>query len=207
MEQEQKIAAPFSYAGFFARAAARVVDATLILAVLSLVFMTDRLGAAAGLWPGFGADGELTVKIILLNMARILFFITFPIFYYVYLHGESGQTFGKMAMGIKAVNEDGTPLGYQKAFFRQLGYFLCDMTLKIGYVFAAFDPQKQGLHDKLCKTIVILADDEYPEGPGPGLKAMEENSSDAEAETAQASDFGLFDFPHRKHHQLRRDTD
>jgi len=209
MEQEQKIAAAsFSYAGFFTRAAARVVDTTLIFAILSLVYIADRLGAQAGMWPGFSSDDGLTVKILLLNVARILFFLTFPIFYYIYLHGESGQTFGKMAMGIKAVNEDGTPLGYQRAFFRQLGYFLCDMTLKIGYVWAAFDSRKQGLHDKVCGTVVILADDEFPQEERPVRKVDEENPlADTDVETAQAADLGLFDYPPRTHNQQRRSTD
>jgi uncharacterized RDD family membrane protein YckC len=69
-----------------------------------------------------------------------------------------GQTFGKMALKIKVVNEDGTPLDYRKAFLRWLGYFLCDLTFYIGYLWAAFDPHKQGLHDKVCKTVVIRTD-------------------------------------------------
>ena len=70
-------------------------------------------------------------------------------------HGAFGQTFGKMALRIKVVNEDGSPLDYRKAFLRWLGYFLCDLTLDLGYLWAAFDLRKQGLHDKVCKTIVV----------------------------------------------------
>jgi len=38
------------------------------------------------------------------------------------------------------------------------GYFLCDLTFYIGYLSAAFDPRKQGLHDKVCKTVVVRTD-------------------------------------------------
>jgi uncharacterized RDD family membrane protein YckC len=60
-----------------------------------------------------------------------------------------------MAVRIRVVNEDGSRLGYRRAFLRWLGYLLCDLTLDLGYLWAAFDPRKQGLHDKVCRTIVV----------------------------------------------------
>ena len=152
------------YAGFWSRAAARVIDLLIIIAVFNLIYLADRLGADAGLWSGMGldegnAEGE---RFSTINVFRMLFYLSFPVFYYVYLHGTCGQTFGKMAMKIKVVNEDGTPLDYRKAFLRWLGYFLCDLTFYVGYVWAAFDHRKQGLHDKVCKTLVVRTDAPFP---------------------------------------------
>jgi uncharacterized RDD family membrane protein YckC len=114
------------------------------------------MGAEAGLWAPSGlGDGILGDRLSVENIARGVFLLLFPVFYYVFLHGAYGQTFGKMVLRIQVRNEDGTPLDYRKAFLRWLGYFLCDLTLDLGYLWAAFDPRKQGLHDKLCKTIVI----------------------------------------------------
>ena len=148
------------FAGFWSRAAARIIDLVLIIAAFNLIYLVDRLGADAGFWAGMGLGaGEAAgAGFSMANVLRGLFFITFPVFYYVYLHGTYGQTFGKMALKIKVVNEDGTPLDYSKAFLRWLGYFLCDLTFYIGYLWAAFDPRKQGLHDKVCKTLVIRTD-------------------------------------------------
>ena len=144
------------YAGFWIRAAARVIDLILLLAAFNLFFLLDRMGADAGLWAPSGlGDGILGDRFSLENIARGVFLLGFPVFYYVFLHGAYGQTFGKMALRIQVLNEDGTPLDYRKAFLRWLGYFLCDLTLDLGYLWAAFDPRKQGLHDKLCKTIVV----------------------------------------------------
>ncbi|MBP2685981.1 MAG: hypothetical protein H6Q81_886 [Deltaproteobacteria bacterium] len=150
----------YHYAGFWSRAAARIIDLLIIIAVFNLIYLVDQLGADAGLWTGMGLgegspDG---VGFSMANVLRGLFFLTFPVFYYVYLHGKYGQTFGKMALKIKVLNEDGTPLDYRKAFLRWLGYFLCDLTFYIGYLWAGFDPRKQGLHDKVCKTIVVRTD-------------------------------------------------
>jgi uncharacterized RDD family membrane protein YckC len=144
------------YAGFWIRAAARVIDLILLLAAFNLFFLLDRMGAEAGLWAPSGlSEGILGDRFSVENIARGIFLLGFPVFYYVFLHGAYGQTFGKMALRIQVRNEDGTPLDYRKAFLRWLGYFLCDLTLDLGYLWAAFDLRKQGLHDKLCKTIVI----------------------------------------------------
>ncbi|MGB3399999.1 MAG: RDD family protein [Candidatus Deferrimicrobiaceae bacterium] len=144
------------YAGFWIRLVARVIDLILLLAAFNLFILGDRMGADAGLWAPTGLDNgigfdQLSVE----NLTRGVFFLLFPVFYYVYLHGAYGQTFGKMALRIKVLNEDGSSLTYRKAFLRWLGYFLCDLTLNIGYIWAAFDMRKQGLHDKVCRTIVV----------------------------------------------------
>jgi uncharacterized RDD family membrane protein YckC len=152
------------YAGFWSRAAARVIDLLIIIAAFNLIYLADRLGADAGLWKGMGlSEVSLTgAGLSMANVLRGLFFLAFPVFYYVHLHATYGQTFGKMAMKIKVVNEDGTPLDYRKAFLRWLGYFLCDLTFYVGYLWAAFDHRKQGLHDKVCRTVVVRIDVPYP---------------------------------------------
>ena len=146
------------YAGFWIRLFARAIDLILILATFNLFYMVDQMGADAGLWAPSGFDNVFDFgfdRLTAENVLRVAFFVLFPVFYYVYLHGAYGQTFGKMALRIKVLNEDGTPLDYRRAFLRWLGYFLCDLTLNIGYLWAAFDPRKQGLHDKVCRTIVV----------------------------------------------------
>jgi len=152
------------YAGFWSRAAARIIDLVVIIATFNLIYLLDRLGADAGLWTGMrlGEENPTGAGFSMVNVLRGLFFLTFPVFYYVYLHAVYGQTFGKMALKIKVVNEDGTPLDTRKSFLRWLGYFLCDLTFYIGYLWAAFDPRKQGLHDKVCKTVVVRTDVPFP---------------------------------------------
>ena len=158
----------FRYAGFWIRAAARVVDLVLILAAFNLFWLGDRYGADAGWWsPSFLSDegSPSDAGFSMANVLRGVFFFGFPVFYYVFLHGAYGQTFGKMAMKIRVLDADGSPVTYRKAFLRYLGYFLCDLTLDIGYVWAAFDPRKQGLHDKACRTIVV-----HEEAPRPAAR-------------------------------------
>jgi uncharacterized RDD family membrane protein YckC len=150
----------YAYAGFWVRAAARVVDFLVILGIYNLFYLVDRLGATAGLWPLSPIEDiyAVTDVVSMENFVRAAFFFGFPVFYYVYLHGAYGQTFGKMAFRIKVINEDGSPLDYRGAFLRWLGYFLCVFTLYLGYVWVAFDKRKQGLHDRVCGTLVVRTD-------------------------------------------------
>lgn len=177
------------YAGFWSRAAARVIDLLIIIAVFNLIYLADRLGADAGLWSntGLGEDDAAGERFSMANLLRGLFFLCFPVFYYVYLHGTYGQTFGKMAMRIRVVNEDGTPLDHRKSFLRWLGYFLCDVTFYVGYLWAAFDHRKQGLHDKVCKTLVVRTDMPYtfpsPAGPEAPAGAAKDDPASLDTRT------------------------
>ena len=147
------------YAGFWIRLVARVIDLVLILAAFRLFLLLDRMGAEAGLWKPTGfPDGIGFGRFSPDDAVRAVFFLCFPVFYYVFLHGAYGQTFGKMAVRIRVLSEDGSRIDYRRAFLRWLGYLLCDLTLDIGYLWAAFDPRKQGLHDKVCRTIVVHDD-------------------------------------------------
>lgn len=139
---------------------ARVIDFLVILGIYNVFYLVDKFGASAGLWAPSPVEdlSALTGRLSLENIVRGAFFFGFPVFYYVYLHGSCGQTFGKMAFRIKVINEDGSPLNYRWAFLRWLGYFLCDVTFFLGYLWVAFDKRKQGLHDRVCRTIVVRAD-------------------------------------------------
>ncbi len=75
--------------------------------------------------------------------------------YYVGLHGYFGATLGKMVVGAKVVNADGTKLGYGKAFLRMLASILSGLLLGIGYLMVAFREDKRGLHDLMVGTRVI----------------------------------------------------
>ena len=146
----------YPYAGFWVRAAARIVDILVIVGIYNIFYLVDRFGSSAGIWSPSGFEDISTIGCFSPeNVVRGIFFLGFPVFYYVYLHGSCGQTFGKMALKIRVINEDGSPLNYRRAFLRWLGYFLCVFTLYIGYIWAAFDSRKQGLHDRICRTLVV----------------------------------------------------
>ena len=80
------------------------------------------------------------------------------IIYYAKLEGGSGQTLGKMALGIKVVDATtggsiGTGRGVGRYFARIISGFVC----LLGYLWMLWDPQKQTWHDKMTTSYVVKA--------------------------------------------------
>lgn len=75
--------------------------------------------------------------------------------YYIIMNGARGQTLGKMALGIRIVKSDGSPIGYGTSVGRYFAQFLSSLILGIGYLMPLWTERKQSLHDIICDTIVI----------------------------------------------------
>ncbi len=76
--------------------------------------------------------------------------------YSYYFWTTSGQTPGKMAMGLKVVNaENGALLEPSAALLRYVGYFVSGIALGLGYLWVLWDPKHDAWHDKIAKTKVI----------------------------------------------------
>ncbi len=117
-----------------------------------------------GFWVRFAAyiidDIVISVVTFALSFSAIGVFVSILInfLYYWLFTGLKGQTLGKMALGIKVVDENGNIPGLGKAAMREIvGKFVCILTLGIGYLMIAWDKKKQGLHDKIAETYVIRA--------------------------------------------------
>ena len=142
-------AAPLAYAGFWVRFCAVFVDGLLMfpLNILIALMCGKSLGAAIGYNPS-GTFGAQDVLVIALQLLAGISYETFFI-------GRFAATPGKMALGLRVINADGSPVSYLKAFARYFGKLLSAFTCLIGYIIAAFDGQKRALHDHLCATRVV----------------------------------------------------
>lgn len=78
-------------------------------------------------------------------------------FCYFWSSYGKGQTFGMRALNIKVVKTDGSQLDLIGAFIRYVGLIISIACLFIGVIWAAFDGQKQGWHDKIAGTYVVKA--------------------------------------------------
>ena len=79
--------------------------------------------------------------------------------YYVYFWSSygKGQTLGSRALNIRVVKTDGSYLDLVGAFLRYVGLIISCIAIFIGVIWAAFDAQKQGWHDKIAGTYVVKA--------------------------------------------------
>ena len=63
-----------------------------------------------------------------------------------------------MLLGMKVVSVDGKPLTIKQVILRLVGYIVSAMAIGIGFIWIAFDAQKQGWADKIAKTYVVKND-------------------------------------------------
>ncbi|MBN1679156.1 MAG: RDD family protein [Anaerolineae bacterium] len=70
---------------------------------------------------------------------------------------NNGQTPAKSFMGIRVVKTDGSALSDADAIIRYIGYYINTILLMLGWIWAIFDGNNQGLHDKLARTYVVRA--------------------------------------------------
>lgn len=140
-----------SFAGFFTRLAAYLVDWTLA-GLLSL------LGGwmFGGILRSLGADTSAYVlfNITAVQIFRYLLFTA----YFVVLTALTGCTAGKRLLRIRVVRADGEKIGWWTALYREtIGRYLTSL-LCIGYFVLAFDGRHRGFHDMLCDTRVVFAE-------------------------------------------------
>jgi uncharacterized RDD family membrane protein YckC len=119
----------------------------------------------AGFWIRLGA-GVIDLLILGFIDGFIAYFFPAPIIWVTnglvisvaYLLGFwawRGQTPGKMAVGVKIIRTDSSPIKWQCVLYRFLGYIVSVVTLFIGFIWVAFDSRKQGIHDKIADTYVV----------------------------------------------------
>lgn len=110
----------------------------------------------------------------LVNISTIPFVLhklTFFLIVFVFWNLMS-TTPGKLLMGCHIVDaETLQPVSRKQALIRLAGYFVSALPLYLGFVWAALDKRKQGLHDKLAKTLVLYHSDNYASKPIEELKS------------------------------------
>ena len=132
-------AATTEKAGFGTRFLAVLID------LIGLGIVSGLLVAITGGDPsGRGANGLQTL-------------IGVAYFCYFWSAAGKGQTPGMRALNIRVVKTDGSQLDYVGAFIRYIGLVISIACLFIGVIWAAFDGQKQGWHDKIAGTYVVKA--------------------------------------------------
>ena len=117
--------------GFWIRLAAAIIDGVVIsLASFAIFRFTSSL---------LGSPGILIIWL-----------------YYCLFTGLKGQTLGKMALGIKVVDEQGNIPGLARAALREVpGKIVSFVAFCLGFLWIIWDERKQGWHDKIARTCVV----------------------------------------------------
>jgi uncharacterized RDD family membrane protein YckC len=148
----------YTYASFGRRAIAFLID---IVPFIGLVFgLYYRFTNFNTVWYAFQADvtnpniqGQLDYYSTQINLISMLLWILYSSFMESFSVYQG--TFGKYLMDIRVTDTNGERLSLKQALFRNIGKFLSEIILYIGFLWCLFDKRKQTLHDKIAGTVVI----------------------------------------------------
>jgi uncharacterized RDD family membrane protein YckC len=119
------------YAGFWRRLGAWFVD-FLILIIPAILL--SRIGGAGSL----------------------LVFLGEWVYFAYQESSEAQATFGKRALGIIVTDEAGNRISFGRATGRYFAKIISALIILIGFIMIAFTRKKQGLHDMIAGTLVVM---------------------------------------------------
>ncbi len=120
-----------TYAGFWVRAGAFVIDWVFLVVVLAVLALVSSVGV------GFGLVIPWIYEALMLS-------------------SEKQATLGKIAMGVVVTDTAGGRLTFGRATGRHFAKYLSSLLFGIGFIMAAFTERKQALHDLLAQTLAVV---------------------------------------------------
>jgi len=141
------VAGAMDYAGFWIRFGAFVIDTFILGMINLLIFIPMSI-----LMPFSFENPTIFTSFFPLLM---LLQYAIPAVYDSWFVGKYQATPGKMACKLKIVVADGSRVSYLRSLGRHFAKWISAMIILIGFIMAAFDDQKQSLHDRICETRVI----------------------------------------------------
>ena len=152
-----------AYASIGKRILAHIIDGFIIGlgAIPGVIVMMIGGGLAASTADSRGQLSDQAAAgafgIIFFGYALLFLGIIALWIYNCYLLGRDGATIGKRLMRIKVLDAQGQPLGFGKAFLRELVKQALGGACFILLLWPLWDEQKQGLQDKIFGTHVFDA--------------------------------------------------
>ena len=125
-----------------------IVSVITIVVLIVLGIVVGLLARVTGSALDLSEGGPLTWLTYLLS-------VVISVGYFVYYWGM-GSTRAMRLFRLAVVDaQTGQPIGFGRAAFRYVGYIISIIPCYLGLIWAAFDPKKQGWHDKIAGSIVI----------------------------------------------------
>jgi uncharacterized RDD family membrane protein YckC len=160
---QQGPAPGIAYAGFWIRFLASFIDGIIVGVPLVIVFVIvegSTISAYVNCVNIAAQSGALATTCSTFYFGSFayweLIWLGVELLYFVILWSQLGGTFGQRLLGLHVVDAaTGQNIGIGRALGRFVGYVISTIALDIGLIWAAFDPRKQGWHDKIASTFVV----------------------------------------------------
>ncbi len=144
-------------AGFWRRLPAFLIDIILLQILKEIILspLKSNLGIDETSFASIEEIIQDFESFIIYGLFSMTVYIIISGFYFTLFYGSTGQSIGKKIMGLKVIPAAGGAMTYKKAFVRYIGYLISEIPLFLGFIWIAFDKEKQGWHDKIAKTYVV----------------------------------------------------
>ncbi len=142
-----------TYAGFWLRLVAYVIDSFLLGIVLGNLLLRPLMGRPGGIpadnpWILFtDTSPRITALLLLFLMANWVYFSLME-------SSPWRATLGKKVLGLEVTDLAGNRISFARASGRFFAKILSSMTFLVGFVMAGFTEKKQALHDMLASCLV-----------------------------------------------------
>ena len=150
---------PEAFGGFWIRLVALLLDWLILFIPLSLI--------TSGIYLAFGyppmAQFDFTTATLrsqdlqyqMANNVSTLVSILVNWMYFALMHANKGATLGKLALGLRVVDQSGMHVGFGRATGRYFATLLSACLCLVGFIIAGFHAQKRSLHDLIAGTWVV----------------------------------------------------
>jgi uncharacterized RDD family membrane protein YckC len=132
----------YTYAGFWIRVGASFLDG-ILLSIINAIISYAFLG-------GLGNPSTIAIYYIISLVIGVAY-------HCVMESSEKQATLGKMAVGIKVGDVNGSRISFGQALARYFSKIISALILFIGFMMVGWDDKKQGLHDKIANTFVYYS--------------------------------------------------
>ncbi len=129
-----------------------------IVVAIPTLMLIGATGISANLETALTAQDEALVSAAMsqfqsdLLVLNLLMSAIYNVFFMTYFNG---QTLGKIMLGLRVVKKNGRRISWLDALLRNVfGYTISGIFL-LGYIWAVFDRENQGWHDKMAGTVVV----------------------------------------------------
>jgi len=163
LRQPQASVATLSYAGFWKRVLAYLIDAFVLYFPFSLLEIPFGMHSAyTALAQKISADTDPHTVLLAYQQFYVEqwpYFLTTLVLgwlYFAFCESSSWQaTVGKLALGMRVTDLNGARISFGRALGRYGGKFISGMIFCVGFLMVAFTRRKQGLHDMFANTLVL----------------------------------------------------
>ena len=140
-------------AGFFERFIALFLDNIIIGLIAGALSCCVWLPISL---LGGNDDNFLGVLFGLVGLLVWAVIIFLQFLYFGYFWGKDGQSLGMKLLNIKVIQRNGDQITFLRGALRgTFGYWVSSLIFGLGFIWAAFDNEKETWHDKIFDTWVI----------------------------------------------------